>query len=367
MTEKNRYRRRRMRTFKINEISGVDVPAQEGARMLLMKRADATKKADTDVKKAGDLVNALTSETDGHQHGVHVYSQDGELGITVMYALAEGADASHDHPIVRNTDGSFTLGVVAGHTHELDADAIQAALINLIAKDESGDTTMTEKTNAEVIAELQKKLDRSDSIIALAAVEKAHFDALDDAGKDGFLAKSTDDRTKDIDALAKAAHDADPVVYTTTDGVDLRKSAGEPAIAMAKKNDDLEKRLKASEDKTATAELNKRAETELSNVSGDLETRSALLKAVDGIENEDIRKGAQDILKSVNDLAAGIFSKRGHGGTPVEVTGQDGAEDELTAKAKEIQKRDSVDYITAYNKAGEENPEIYEAAMYGAN
>ena len=27
-----------MRAFKINEISGVDVPAQEGARVLLMKR-----------------------------------------------------------------------------------------------------------------------------------------------------------------------------------------------------------------------------------------------------------------------------------------------------------------------------------------
>ena len=80
-----------IRSLKINEISGVDNPAQEGARVSIMKRNEPQQKSlfgpSGDVQKYyGDLADLLTSETDGHQHGINVERRDNGTSFHVSYA-----------------------------------------------------------------------------------------------------------------------------------------------------------------------------------------------------------------------------------------------------------------------------------------
>ncbi len=66
-------KRRKMLAFKIDEISGVDNPAQEGARVAIMKRDDGpTDPTPRKVQKR--IASLLTSEQDGHQHGIEFSS-----------------------------------------------------------------------------------------------------------------------------------------------------------------------------------------------------------------------------------------------------------------------------------------------------
>ena len=335
-------KRRIMRAFKINEISGVDNPAQEGARVAIMKRAEPAPNEPAR-KAAGDLVDALTSETEGHQHGINLRVHDGELSITVMYALSEGAETSHDHPIVRTEDGEYLVGTVAGHTHTIDQEAMNRALLALMTKHETvgtGDKTMTDKTtktegDQPKVESLQADLAKANAVIALQAAERDYFDALpDDTAKDAFLFKSEAERKAEIEAVAKAADDADPVVYTTVDGVELRKSAGEAFVALAKSNDAIRKENEALRAEREHEALEKRVETELAHLPGDVAARVAMLKAVEAIPDEAQREAALNALKAQNEAMAKAFETHGHGGQPQPGSPDDGLDKLAKAHAE---------------------------------
>jgi hypothetical protein len=119
-----------MRTFKMNEISGVDVPAQEGARVALMKRADAV--TQTDIAK-GDALVLLTSEDEGHQHSVHFRPGHGTGGQTGHSKRPDDDTYGHDHPWVVAEDGGITVGASDGHRHAVDADQLTQALMAMAA------------------------------------------------------------------------------------------------------------------------------------------------------------------------------------------------------------------------------------------
>ena len=118
-----------------------------------------------------------------------------------------------------------------------------------------------------------------------------------------FLGKSAGDRQSEI----VAKNSADPIVYTTTDGIELRKSQGEAIISIAKSNDELRKTNNELMEKAAQASLEKRADTELSHIPGDVGIRAAMLKAIDAIPDETQRTGALAALKSKNDLGKAAF------------------------------------------------------------
>ena len=100
--ERRRSRRNRMNSFKINEVSGVDVPAQEGATVAIMKRADAPKPRRETRKDMGGLADLLTSEEEGHQHGINVRVYDGQLSVAVSYASGPDDEGGH-YPDFRNS------------------------------------------------------------------------------------------------------------------------------------------------------------------------------------------------------------------------------------------------------------------------
>ena len=333
-----------MRAFKIDEISGVDIPAQEGARVAIMKRDDSTPITDRPAQKMADL---LTTEEDGHQHGVTVRRGNDEvpLRIYVDYSHGDIEDSAHQHPITRAADGRYVLGVVAGHTHTIDQDAMSRAVLALITKttaDKGGEMSDEQKTE---ITALQKQLDRANAVLALRADERAHYDGLDDeAARHAFVGKSADERQREVQAAAQNVQAADPVVYTTGDGIELRKSASEALIAMAKKNDAIAKENASLRADREQAALEKRAEAELSHLPGDVKTRAAMLRAIDAINDDAQREAAHSALKANNAAMSTAFETHGHNGQAE----LGDAEDGLEKLAKAYAEKHSVSHEAAY-------------------
>jgi len=121
-------KRRIMKELKINEISSVDSPAQQGAVALIMKR-------DTP-EELTEKVMILTSADEGHQHTVSIDIRDvTEGGGSTGYSLTEDAEMSHDHAFMINADGSITIAENNGHSHTAEIGelmgrlGLQAALV----------------------------------------------------------------------------------------------------------------------------------------------------------------------------------------------------------------------------------------------
>ena len=342
-------RRNRIRVLKLDEISGVDNPAQEGARVAIMKRngvGDPRQKwlFDTgNVQKVyGDLADLLTSEANGHQHGITVDRRSDGVSFDVSFAKGPEDENGHYHAIARNAQGQYVLAVVSGHTHTIDQDALNRAVLALVTK-HKGDLTMPNDTEPtkETLAEALKV---ANAVIALKAIEREHFNGLDEDAKKKFLTKSADDRKAEIDAAKLAKTDSDPVEYTTTDGVEIRKSAGVALITALKSNDDMRKENAELRKQRKQETLEKRAETDLKYLPGDIKTRAAMLKAIDGIEDEDQRKAAHNTLKAQNEAMAEAFKTRGHVGGQSEPGSPD---EELQGLAKAYAEKNNVSEAVA--------------------
>ncbi len=354
-------------------------------------------------KAGGDLVEAFTGSSDGHQHGLSVRGDQDGVYIMVHYAQGPEDTERHDHQVMRMADGSYTISENRGHSHELDRDMIVQVLLNMMAKaadDPSWDDVPMElggiplaslpevakasetenlkkeekpmkddlKKAQERIDELVAKLATAEKVASLPATHKAYYDALDpqldDDARKSFIDASTEDR----DALVKAAEaqkaDADPVIYKAADGSEYRKTDDPRLVQMAKDRDEDRKesiRLrKAAEDQ----DLTKRAD-DLTSIPGDLDVRKALLKAVDGIEDEELRKKAHEAIVAKNGELAKSCKTYGTQAAPNLEKSDDAksAEGDLDTMAKELAKKDGIDFFTAYDKVSEQNPDLLAKAI----
>lgn len=328
-----------MRAFKIAEISGVDVPAQEGAKAVIMKRAEV-KEGEKPVQKNA----ALTTAVNGHSHMI-VLSYPLE-----SYAYANGEinagstswDADHCHPWVRTEDGTIVIGEAKGHTHEIGVIGKAAP-----SAGSTGIQVDPKETNdMATIEELQKQLARANALAELTDAHKEHMKSLGATEQDAFLAKSAVERDAAVAAVAKAAADADPVVYKTLDGTEIRKSDGLALLTLAKSNDDLRKSnedlAKAAADTALTAEV----ERDYAHLPGDLEARKALVKAAKGIPDATQREVALNALKAQSIALAKSLETVGHGGSAPAVNDAEKALDDL---AKAHAKEHGVSFAKAYD------------------
>ena len=351
-----------MRSLTIKELSGVDRPAQVGAKVLIMKRDNSgesieelTPERIADLMKRGRAI--LTTAEDGHTHLVMLEDFDGN---DVVSGTTTWQD-DHTHPWIMQDDGTILIGIVDDHGHKPDKASKLAA----------GDTAMTpeEKAAAEALkAEndaLTAKNEKAEKVIALSAASKAHYDALsDDAEQDTFLSKSAEDQDAEVAAIEKAKTDADPVVYKTTAGHELRKSDGLALIEMAKQNDLQAKENADLKKKLEDQDLRKRADTELNFMPGTIETRMALLKSVDAIEDETERNLAKDSLKAQNESMSKAFDTYGTtSGGNVDAASPEGQLDALTKKAQEADPK--LTEAAAYAKVLEtsEGKTLYEKTL----
>lgn len=491
-------RRRRMDKFSLGEISFVDQPAQEGALANIEKARKATlqdllkqrkpyrrgesRKQDEDfdafarqmrrrnpgmtdaairtafeseMSKAGDMVDLLTSSDEGHQHGVKVY-RDEYGGLMVMIAFASGPDGEmHDHQVVMDETMQYMVSENHGHTHEIDQERMRMLVFEVMTKRAASDdererlaktgmslpdgrfpiperadlahaivafehakpadqseiarhiakragnldalnmlpregvladllkseddtSGQAVKKETRMTDDLKKAMERIEAleatnallvkVAALPAAEKAHYDGLDEDAREHFMGLDDAHRAQTVADAQKAKADADPVVYKADDGSEYRKSDDPRLVAMAKSRDEDRKehiRLrKAQED----ADLTKRADTDLKNLPGDLAVRKALLKAVDGIEDETVRQGAHDALKAHNARMGGALREVGFGGAPAVIEkGNEAAHAnaELERLAKERAAKEDEDFYIAYDKVSEQNPDLLYKAVNG--
>jgi len=337
-------KKRKMIKFRIDELAAVDMPAQAGAQALLMKRAE--------VEKVYRVV-LLTTEAQGHVHGVYLYG-DGDLGGTTSEATSKGATSDHEHAWTMDAMGVLTIGASAGHTHTVDVQQLLGAMMVLgkgLAAPEpvldnqqvDKETTMTEQE----IKDLQAKLARANALALLNDAEKAYFNGLGESDQSTFLTKSSGERASELVRMLES----NPIVYTSTDGTVFRKNDEPRFVAMAKRADETQKALEASEAARESDRIAKRAETEFKHLPGTVAVRSALVKAIEGIKDEATRKDAEAALKAGDAALAKSFVELGTS-TPGEGAAGDAVapETKLNALAQKYVTDHKVSEAIAFSK-----------------
>lgn len=209
----------------------------------------------------------------------------------------------------------------------------------------------------EELKKVNEELEVVKAVSALTDAEKAHYNTLEDAeDKASFLKLDADGRGKILEKIT--AEDA--VVYKDDKGAEYKKSDDPRLVQMAKDADADRKIAKTERDKREQIELEKRADEELRNLPGEQAVKVAVLKAVDGIEDEDVRKSAHEILKAHNEAHEGAFKELGSRGE-----GFKKASDELDALAKKHAEDHKVSYNVAYDEVlkTEEGTKLYEQTL----
>ena len=374
-----------MRAFKIDEISAVDRPAQVGARAVIMKRDDGSN------PQTGDAVEKrawLTTDVDGHAHLVddrnydNVRRDGGDTSWSVSASAEEGQ--GHSHPWIANMDGSITIGASEGHTHTVLETTLKSteAVVDGGTKEEDDTMPKTteqeaaEKEAAKVLkaatdrsAELETQLVEANARAEMTDVEKVHLDgldpSLDDDARKVFVAAKSAQRAEIVAKAIRAAEDAKGIAYTADDGTEYTKSDDPRLVSQAKRNDELAKRLEDTTKRADTQDLRKRAEEDLKHLPGTVETRMALLKAVESIGDADERKVALEALKAQNEQMAEAFKTKGStrvGGTVQTGTDEDSAEGQLDTLAKRYATDNKVTEAEGYDAVLKT---VEGAALYG--
>jgi len=330
--------RRVLSKVRLSFISGVDRPAQEGARVMIMKRADdgpAEKKATVFVTKEGDVEKraALTSSVDGHSHLLYLDHGQGEQTSGTTSYGGDETGRSHSHPWVMDEGGTITIGEANGHTHA----------VGMISKQETEteeEGMPAEKKGNEAtpsvedrIAKLEKRAERAETVAELDDVTKAYFDGLEEKEQDAFLAKDADARKAEVEKAAEDSEEGTPV-YKSADGTVFTSKDDPRMVAMAKRLDAKDAKITKLEVDAELTALNKRAEEELGNLPGEVSTRAQVLKQLEQIEDPEVRKRAIASVKAGDAALAKGFDRFGTAGT-VE---PGSPEDELEKLAVQYQK-----------------------------
>ena len=415
-----------MTEFSLEEVSFVRKPAQKPALADIMKdedMGDLTEMSDEDLLKGDDLedfsfealqkmvAQLATSVEGGHQHGICVTrNHDGTPHIYINYAGGE-RDDQHSHDVVM-VEGQMTLTENFGHSHDIDEDDLRQAILTTLMKsdmvfpeeadiadllkvwDQSGDDTLEKDAEmldqdpkaAEKLAAVEADLAKAKEDLVKAEADKADAEALakmTDAEKAFMDKMSDDDAKKKFKGMSKMermkmmrkADDEDPEVYKSASGEVFRKSDDPRLVEMAKREDAREKEMAELRKSREEDQFRKTAETDYAHIPGDVEVRMALAKAIEkSDEDDEMKEKMRQSMKGKNDAAKRDMKTNGKPGYAKgdgvgegsSIMKRDEAANELDRLADEVQKADpSISSEDAYEKACNDNPEVYKAAIMG--
>jgi hypothetical protein len=309
--------------FKSGELTGFSIDGT-GYRTPVDKAR--TKKSAVALEQSFVKATLVTDEVEGHAHTVEI-CEDGDMWTS--WATAEGAANGHQHAVAL-IDGAIQILADSGHSHVLAAgqagvvlvptDAI-AIPVQASAKSVSPTTNDVAAKNAAPKSTPSAPLNKVDSTmktIVLTEAQHAHYSKLASADAEAFIAKSASERDSEV----QKAKDADPIVYKTESGIEVRKSHGDVALMLAKQADESAKLVsKATEIANVEkalrehAEITKAATETLGNLAGTTETHVALMKAVRSISDEKVRGEVLTSLKAADDAAKSFAKAKGFGGS----------------------------------------------------
>ena len=206
-------------------------------------------------------------------------------------------------------------------------------------------TTQTE-SQPDGAGEVMKLQTENEFLRAVVNLEKTHrdfYNQLPASDQRTFANKSRADRESQI----IASRESDPVVYRTDEGIEIRKSEGAVVLNLAKSNDSNARENRELREARERDVLEKRADNEIGHLSGEVDTRVALLKAIDGIEDETTRNNVLATIKSHDGGISAALNTYGHlgEGQPAD------AEQELDRLAKNLASEKDLTYQQAYTQA----------------
>ena len=357
-------KKRIMRDFRLDEISAVTVPAQEGALKVIMKRGDQSPEAIAHAERVRKIIAKgkykLTTAVNGHSHLIEVDE----------YAIMRGGGKTewvgdyeqpgrHAHPFVINADGSITIGETNGHSHEIMADA---SAMEKGADGPPADGGLTQKDGEAMTPEQLAEFEKFKALALMSDAQKAHYAKL--AGDDAAAFLKADSAARDA-IVAKAASEAagdDPVVFKSSlTGIEYRKSAGEAMIAMAKTVDGLMSKLDAVTAEKSEGEAKALADS-WTHVGKSAEEKLAIAKAILALP-ADAQKAAKEAMNFGKDGVKVLFQNLGalNGGNAATKT----AEGELNELAKEAAKNFGGDFNKGLNHVLDtpRGAELYEKSL----
>lgn len=351
--------RRILHKFKLDEISGVDSMAQAGAKMVLMKRDDEiTKGAFVDavaIMEAEDVVREfwweLWESDDAVRRAIYMIQDNPDRYPDVQSAIIEAlgeysakvqeqaAEAAATVPSMDDDTKSSSDGLTNKSDHQDGDDD------NPLNPEEDKEMNKKDEPTVETLtsdlAASKASLEKSDKFGQLNDAEKVHYASLDDDGQTNFLKMDEGARANVLEKLVAD----DPVVYTATDGEEFHKSDDPRLVKMARQGDEDRRIAKAEREKRETLELTKRADDELGHLPGEVDVKVVLLKAVNGIEDESVRKSISEMLKAADTGASGAFETSG----TTDVAKGD-AEEQLNTLAKAYAKENNVSQAKAVDE-----------------
>lgn len=345
--------KRIMRAFTMHEISAVTMPAQKGAKMVIMKSAetppaaDPAKKGDQpaplDISKLSDAEMRemiakgrlrLTTPSAGHSHLLDVddYAMV-QGGGTTRSSGEDGGTPYHSHPYVIAKDGTITIGYASGHTHELmPIPAVKAA---------------TEKEDV-MTPEQIARMDSLEKLAGMTDAQKAHLAKLSGDDKTAFLDADYAKREEIIKAAAVVKADEDPVVYTAKDGTVYLKSDGAAAVKTAKSMDLVMATVAKVADAGVDAQAEAIAKTDMAHLGMPHAEKVAMAKGI--LNMPPVARDAQlAALKKTAETLAPIFKAFGSMATTDEVNVERPV-DKLDSLAKAAAKESGETYHAAYAK-----------------
>lgn len=320
------------RTFKINEISLVDRPAQEGATVGIVKRHVIAKH---------ELLSKevlLTSVEDGHQHVVFLDRVNDDDYSSTTYDVAGGAtdDTSHNHRVLL-ADGKVVISTNAGHGHTVavpadwqppvvaaDTKPNQPGVEVITARAPVRVESSTSKSEPASVASATKeplmttpeetailksraesaeaRASRAEKLAELTDMQKLYFGKLGPTDQAVFLAKSIAERG--IETEASIVHKSADTVFFKNDDQRL--------VSAVKANEAMSAQLAASQTVAKRAEYIEIAKRDMMHYAGEDDTVLAIVEAVSGIKDEKVRKAAFDSLRAANAAVLALTTAQGH-------------------------------------------------------
>lgn len=338
--------RRRYTQLTVKELSGVDLPAQEGAKVGFTKRNRLATLVEVGKRMT------LTSAEAGHSHGVCGYDnadyQGGETDGAYLNAGGDyGGSGYHRHPWVRTAAGAYVIGMALGHTHEMldDASLDEAAGMDAETPADVASeavkaapkpapvpaakaaptptpTPAPKETAMAMTTDEIARLERAEALATMTDAQKRHHARLDAPARVTFEKMAPAERAAVVDAdkvvfVAKHGHLAGRAFRASDE------AANPDFVAMARTVDDEAEKRIAAEKRATRTEVLKRAELELGGFGGTADERADLLEAVAAgaeVIGLPVEKRARltEIIKGAS-AAAVLMHKQN--GTPVGGTG----------------------------------------------
>jgi hypothetical protein len=413
-------KRRIMHSMKLAEISGVDNPAQEGARVTLMKRAPGLPAPSGDAADQFIKMSFQQAMDESLMErrfcqvfyeafdGIYAANEAFRTALKDQYANSEETVRQYVEEVARvareTAEATKTLTKGQGVDSIAAKNAVETAIAKMAERlEKTMPKITTEAALATAVAAFalakstaQEAMDIIDAAEALDAFDvldanadlskmagdkkkkkdemaamkrkldvlempaevRKHYDALPDDAKDTFMAKSADERAADV---AKANAE-DPVTYVCKDGTEIRKSDGRLAAMLAKRADEQGAELAKLRGETSAATMAKRAANEFPNVAEAVAT--SMLKSVAAVgEDTDEGKTVLATLKRMNAANGDLFKAAGDPDTDTNGEADGTAMAKWNEKVSDIAKRDSIPVAQAMSKARTEAPDLHKAAF----